>query len=53
MKLKQLIQFNAAYYRYPTSVSRGFWAKYPIEEGLSPDERINRQKWIDKINLAT
>lgn len=48
-QLKPLAQFNAAYYTYPTSVSRGFWARYPLEEGLSTDQKQERERWLKKV----
>lgn len=44
-----LVQFDAAYYAYPTSVSRGFWARYPLEEGLSIDQKEERERWLKKV----
>lgn len=49
IQLKPLVQFDAAYYVYPTSVSRGFWARYPLEEELSAEEREEREKWLKKV----
>ena len=49
MQPKPLVQFDAAYYQYPTSVSRGFWARYPLEEGLLADDRQRRKEWLEEI----
>jgi hypothetical protein len=46
---KPLVQFDATYYVYPTSVSRGFWSRYPLEEGLSTNERAEREKWLRQV----
>lgn len=46
---KSLVQFDANYYKYPRSVSRGFWARHPIEEGLSANEQRERKKWLDRV----
>lgn len=43
---KYLSCFNSNYYSYPTSICRGYWSKYPIENGLSSSELENRKKWI-------
>lgn len=48
-QLKPLVQFDATYYTYPASVSRGYWARYPLEEGLSTDQREERGKWLKKV----
>lgn len=44
--MKPLIQFNASYYRYPTSVSRGYWSRYPTDAGLSQYEGERRETWL-------
>lgn len=43
---KPLVQFNASYYRYPTSISRGYWSRYLADAGLSPLENDARERWI-------
>ncbi len=48
-KSESLVQFNASYYKYPKSISRGFWARYPLEEGLSATDQKDRTKWLRKI----
>ena len=48
-QLKPLVQFDAAYYVYPTSVSRGFWARYPLEDGLSANDQEGRKKWLARV----
>lgn len=44
--MKPLIQFNAPYYRYPVSVSRGYWARYPTDAGLPQFEAERREDWL-------
>jgi hypothetical protein len=44
-----LIDFNAGYYMYPVSICRGYWAKYPIVEGLNHEEISSRDKWISDV----
>lgn len=48
-QLKPLVQFDAAYYLYPTSISRGFWARCLLEEGLSTDQKEDRERWLKKV----
>jgi hypothetical protein len=50
-KNKPLVQFNADYYKYPTSVSRGYWGRYPTDRELSEIDKEQRQAWIDEINM--
>ncbi len=44
--LKPLIHFDINYYKYPKSICRGYFAKYPIKNGLSLIDSENRLKWI-------
>jgi hypothetical protein len=44
-----LIKFDALYYSYPTSVSRGYWGCYPIEADLSNENKNRRKEWLEKI----
>lgn len=46
---KPLVQFNVPYYKYPTSVCRGFWGRYPIDTGLSASEQERRQQWLAAV----
>lgn len=48
-QLKPLVQFDAAYYVYPRSISRGFWARYPLEDGLSANDQEERKKWLARV----
>jgi hypothetical protein len=34
---------------YPISISRGFWARYPLEDGLSTNEQEERKKWLARV----
>src|ERR671922_167576 len=45
-QLRPLVQFNAVYYVYPKGISRGFWARYPLEDGLSASDQEDRKKWL-------
>src|SRR3990170_4186005 len=49
MLAKPLVQFDAHYYKYPRSVSRGFWGRYPVEAGLTVDERVERGQWLARV----
>jgi hypothetical protein len=44
-----LVQFNSNYYKYPTSISRGYWGRYPIESGLSNSDREKRKQWLTAV----
>lgn len=44
-----LVSFDASYYVYPTSICRGYWARYPIETGLSYADREGRQRWLAAV----
>ena len=44
-----LIKFDASYYAYPTSVSRGYWGSYPVEAELSSEDKQRRKEWFEKI----
>jgi hypothetical protein len=48
-KMRPLVSFNAAYYRYPTSSERGFWTVWPIAEGLSPYDRQLRDESLARV----
>lgn len=48
-KHKPLLQFNAAYYKYPTSVSRGYWGKYLVKDELSNIDHERRKQWLVAI----
>jgi hypothetical protein len=48
-QLRPLVQFDAAYYVYPRSVSRGFWTRYPLEDGLSTKDEEERKRWLAKV----
>jgi hypothetical protein len=52
-QLRPLVQFDAAYYVYSTSVSRGFWARYPLEDGLSAHDQEERKKWLASVESLT
>src|SRR3990172_2707572 len=38
--------FDALYYKYPISISRGYWQKYPIGAGLSSCEKKDQRKGL-------
>lgn len=44
-----LVLFNRNYYRYPMSVSRGAWARYPTDVGLDPSQQVERTRWLSEI----
>jgi hypothetical protein len=44
-----LVQFNSDYYRYPVSISRGYWSRYLIESGLSKWEIDRRSQWLRAV----
>ncbi|MCU0643783.1 MAG: hypothetical protein MUC94_05940, partial [bacterium] len=48
-KTKKLIGFNKKYHKYPNSVSRGYWARYPVEIRLNSDEKKDRARWLDEV----
>jgi hypothetical protein len=45
-----LVQFDAPYYKYPKSVSRGYWGRYLSESDLSKYEIERRSKWITEVS---
>ena len=47
MHMRPLVNFNPDYYVYPTSISRGFWGRYPLDLGLSPEDQKRRGEWLD------
>ncbi|WP_337287889.1 hypothetical protein [Candidatus Methylomirabilis sp.] len=49
-RMRPLVNFDPEYYTYPISLSRGSWARYPLEEGLSPEERRRRAEWLDHVH---
>ena len=48
-KTEPLISFDTEYYKYPNSVSRGYWARYPVETNLNPEDKEDRAKWIEEV----
>ena len=44
-----LVQFNSDYYKYPVSISRGYWGRYPIESGLSKSDIESRSQWLTAV----
>src|SRR5574337_1273685 len=44
-----LVRFDSGYYTYPTSICRGYWARYPLDIGLSSYERGQRAKWLQNV----
>ena len=46
---KPLITYNASYYKYPTSICRGYWGRYPLDIGLSDEDRERRSKWLANL----
>jgi hypothetical protein len=44
-----LVLFNSGYYRYPMSVSRGAWSRFPADVGLDATQRNERLRWISEI----
>ncbi|MCF7793555.1 MAG: hypothetical protein K9N09_07350 [Candidatus Cloacimonetes bacterium] len=46
---RPLIQYDIKYYKYPTSICRGYYAKYPIENGLQYYQIEQRKAWLHHI----
>ncbi|MBI1955820.1 MAG: hypothetical protein HYS38_05455 [Acidobacteria bacterium] len=46
MRAKPIVQFNASIYKYPYSVSRGYWETCALDEGLAPQDRRSREDWL-------
>jgi len=44
-----LVYFDSDYYKYPTSICRGFWGVYPIESGLSKEDQNRRKQWLNIV----
>lgn len=42
-----LVHFNASYYRYPRSVWRGYWGRYPLDTGLAEKDLDHRARWLE------
>ncbi len=49
VRFHPLVFFDGGYYRYPVSVSRGFWSRLPVDLGLDPPERDQRARWMSEI----
>jgi len=45
--MRPFVNFDSEYYAYPTSISRGFWGRYPLDKGLSPEGQKRRGEWLD------
>lgn len=50
VRLHPLVVFDGGYYRYPVSVSRGFWSRLSVDLGLEPPEREQRARWMSEIH---
>jgi len=50
-KIKPLVHFDASYYKYPTSICRGFWGVYPLETGLSSRNIKRRTEWLEAVTV--
>jgi len=48
-----LVQFDSNYYKYPISISRGYWGRYLIESGLSKSEIESRSQWLTTVASYT
>lgn len=44
-----LIQFHSDYYKYPTSISRGYIGRYISNIGLMPEEIERRNNWLEHV----
>src|SRR3990172_6160670 len=42
-----LVNFDSAYYKYPTSICRGYWGRYALDIDLSAEARKRRNAWLD------
>jgi hypothetical protein len=49
MFARPIVQCDATYYRYPLSISRGYWARYTLDEGLAPPDRGARESWLRHV----
>jgi len=46
-QMQPLVRFDSSYYKYPTSICRGYWGRYPLDMDLSVEDRERRAEWLD------
>jgi hypothetical protein len=47
MNMLPLVNYNSAYYKYPTSICRGYWGRYALDIDLSDEARQRRNSWLN------
>lgn len=48
--MQPLITFNAPYYKYPTSICRGYWGRYALDIDLTAEARKRRGEWLTNVH---
>jgi len=48
--MEALVNFSPSYYRYPRSISRGYWGRYALDIDLPTEAQKRRSEWLDNVH---